>query len=48
MATSRKAPDKETQELVADIVGSTPDVFMSSVYAGQEMMPNLLPLRIKT
>ncbi|KCZ28269.1 hypothetical protein J802_4531, partial [Acinetobacter baumannii 45002_9] len=39
--------DKETQELVVDIVGSTLDVFMSSVYAGQEMMPNLPALTDK-
>ncbi|EMF8543677.1 AAA family ATPase [Acinetobacter baumannii] len=42
-----KGTDKETQELVVDIVGSTLDVFMSSVYAGQEMMPNLPALTDK-
>lgn len=42
-----KGTDKESQELVIDIVGSTLDVFMSSVYAGQEMMPNLPALTDK-
>ncbi|MFP3416331.1 hypothetical protein SB773_33350, partial [Bacillus sp. SIMBA_074] len=36
--------DKQTQELVNKIVGSSESVFASSVYAGQEAMPDL-PMR---
>ncbi|BBI61763.1 hypothetical protein HSBAA_30690 [Vreelandella sulfidaeris] len=36
--------DKQTQELVNKIVGSSESVFANSVYAGQEAMPDL-PMR---
>ena len=36
--------DKQTQELVNKIVGSSESVFASSIYAGQEAMPDL-PMR---
>lgn len=42
-----KGTDKETQEFLTGLIGSTLDVFMSSVYAGQEMMPNLPALTDK-
>ena len=36
-----KGTDKETQEVINTIMGCDLDVFTSSVYAAQEMMPNL-------
>lgn len=36
-----KGTDKETQEVVNQIVGCSLDVFMAAVYAGQEKMPDL-------
>jgi DNA repair exonuclease SbcCD ATPase subunit len=36
-----KGTDKETQEVVNQIMGCSLDVFMAAVYAGQERMPDL-------
>lgn len=36
-----KGTDRETQEVINTIIGSSEDVFRSSVYAGQESMPDL-------
>lgn len=36
-----KGTEKETQELIIGIVGCSIDVFMASIYAGQEEMPDL-------
>lgn len=36
-----KGTDKETQEVINKVMGCSLDVFMSSVYAGQERMPDL-------
>lgn len=36
-----KGTDKETQQVVVDILGCTLDVFCGAVYAGQEQMPDL-------
>lgn len=36
-----KGTDKETQEVIVKVLGCSLDVFMSSVYAGQERMPDL-------
>lgn len=36
-----KGTDKETQEVVNQIIGCSLDVFMAAVYAGQECMPDL-------
>ena len=36
-----KGTEKETQEVIESIIGCSADVFMASVYAGQERMPNL-------
>lgn len=36
-----KGTDKETQEVINKIIGCGLDVFMSSIYAGQERMPDL-------
>jgi DNA repair exonuclease SbcCD ATPase subunit len=36
-----KATEKETQEVLTDIIGSSLEVFQASVYAGQEKMPDL-------
>lgn len=36
-----KGTDKETQETIVKVIGCSLDVFMASVYAGQEKMPDL-------
>jgi DNA repair exonuclease SbcCD ATPase subunit len=36
-----KGTDRETQEVINAIIGCSLDVFVASVYAGQEKMPNL-------
>jgi DNA repair exonuclease SbcCD ATPase subunit len=36
-----KGIEKETQEVIQQILGCSPAVFMASIYAGQEMMPDL-------
>jgi DNA repair exonuclease SbcCD ATPase subunit len=36
-----KGTDRETQEVINQIMGCSLDVFMSAVYAGQEKMPDL-------
>jgi DNA repair exonuclease SbcCD ATPase subunit len=36
-----KGTDKETQDAILKLVGCSQDVFMASVYAGQERMPDL-------
>lgn len=36
-----KATEKETQLAINEIMGCTPEVFMASIYAGQEAMPDL-------
>lgn len=36
-----KGTDKDTQEVVDQIIGCSLDVFMAAVYAGQERMPDL-------
>lgn len=36
-----KGTDRETQVLIEQVIGSSYDVFKSSVYAGQEAMPDL-------
>jgi DNA repair exonuclease SbcCD ATPase subunit len=42
-----KATEKETQEVINDILGCTLDVFMASIYAGQEAMPDLPKMKDK-
>lgn len=41
LADLTKGTDKETQEVVNTILGCSYDVFTSSIYAGQEKMPDL-------
>ena len=36
-----KGTDRETQEVINDVMGCSIDVFMAAVYAGQERMPDL-------
>lgn len=36
-----KGTDKETQEVINQVIGCSLDVFMASVYCGQERMPDL-------
>jgi len=36
-----KGTDKETQEVINQVIGCSLDVFMAAVYAGQEKMPDL-------
>lgn len=41
LVSMTKGTDKETQEVVGTIIGCSYEVFTSSIYAGQERMPDL-------